>query len=97
SLPAWSEDELFSHTYNMVHVRPRSRSGRGGDPSAMASRVFAVLRETALGDNDYYNTQAELAFTRVCQLLHGIVDAQGAGLVFNLRDVAVCLKGIGDD
>ncbi len=73
-LPAWNRPELFSHTYNLVHVAPRSRDGAGGDVLAMAERVFSVLD---LGDNPYFKTQAFLAFTRVCRVLHGMVDKDG--------------------
>ncbi len=48
-----------------------------------------------LGDNDYYNTQAELIFTNLCRLLHGMVDERGFGLPFTMRDLAACLKEIG--
>src|SRR5690606_7356156 len=48
-----------------------------------------------LGDNEYYNTQAQMAFVNVVKLLHGMVDENGVGLPFVLQDVAVCLKGIG--
>lgn len=92
-LPAWNQPHVFSHTYNMVYVRPRTQSDAGGDPAAVAERVFSIL---PLGDNEYYNTQAQVVFTNVCRLLHGMVDDAGIGLVFTLRDVAVALKGIGD-
>jgi hypothetical protein len=93
SLPAWNQPSLFSHTYNMVHVEPRSPETSGGDPVLMAERVFSVL---PLGDNAYYNTQAQIFFTNLCKLLHGMVDDDGHGLPFTMRDVAVCLKGVGD-
>lgn len=90
-LPAWNRPELFSHTYNLVHVAPQSRNDAGGDVLAMAERVFSVLD---LGDNPYFKTQAFLAFTRVCRVLHGMVDKDGRGLPFNLRDVSVCIRGL---
>ena len=92
SLPAWNAPELFSHTYNLVHVTPRGPGPekRGGDPAVVAERVFSVL---PLGDNAFYNTQAKLAFTNLCRLLHGIVDDEWRGLPFTLRDLSVCLKG----
>jgi hypothetical protein len=90
-LPAWNRSELFSHTYNLVHVAPRSRDDAGGDVLAMAERVFSVLD---LGDNPYFKTQAFLAFTRVCRVLHGMVDKDGRGIPFNLRDVSVCIRGL---
>jgi hypothetical protein len=93
ALPAWNQPHLFSHRYNMLYVRPRTPTDRGGDPVATAERVFSVL---PLGDNEYYNVQGQLVFTNVCQLLHGMVDERGFGLPFTLRDVAVCLKGIGN-
>lgn len=93
SLPAWNQPQLFTHTYNMVYVRPRTRADSGGDPVATAQRVFSVL---PLGDNQYYNTQAEIVFTNLVKLLHGMVDASGDGLPFVMRDLAVCLKGIGN-
>ena len=90
-LPAWNRPELFSHTYNLVHVAPRSKDDAGGDVLAMAERVFSVLD---LGDNPYFKTQAFLAFTRVCRVLHGMVDKDGRGIPFNLRDVSVCIRGL---
>ena len=100
ALPAWNQPSIWSHTYNMVQVRPRkaAREGvpadTGGDPVAVAERVFSVL---TLGDNEYYNTQAQVVLTNVCRLLHGMVNELGDGLVFTLRDVAVCLKGVGSE
>ena len=35
-------------------------------------------------------------FTNLCRLLHGMVDAHGNGLPFTMRDVALCLKAIGN-
>src|SRR6266852_4785656 len=67
SLPAWNQPHLFSHTYNMVQVRPRTPTDPGGDPVPMAERVFSVL---SLGDNEYYNTQAQILFVNLCKLLH---------------------------
>jgi type IV secretory pathway TraG/TraD family ATPase VirD4 len=92
ALPAWNQPQVWSHTYNMLYVRPRSASDSGGDPVATAERVFAVL---PLGDNEYYNTQAQVLFVNLCRLLHGMVDANGRGLPFTVRDVAVCVKGVG--
>lgn len=97
ALPAWNNPSVFSHTYNMLYVRPAGTRGAddvGGDVAAVAERVFSVL---PLGDNEYYNTQAQVVFTNVCRLLHGMRDEAGNGVVFTLRDVAVCLKGIGAD
>lgn len=91
-LPAWSQPQIFSHTYNMVFVRPRSRADSGGDPVAVAERVYSVM---PLGDNEYYNVQGQIAFTNLCRLLHGMVDEDGNGLPFVLRDIAVCFKGMG--
>ncbi len=93
ALPAWNQPNLPSHTYNMVWVEPRTPDGDGGDPVAVAERVFSVL---PLGDNRYYNTQAQIMFTNLCQLLHGMVDARGFGRPFTMRDLAVCLKGVGN-
>jgi hypothetical protein len=93
ALPAWNQAHVWSHTYNMVYVRPRTPTDGGGDPVAVAERVFSVM---PLGDNEYYNTQAQVMFTNLCRVLHGLVDESGAGYVFTLRDVAVCLKGWGD-
>ncbi|MFT3714040.1 MAG: TraM recognition domain-containing protein [Archangium sp.] len=93
ALPAWNQPQLFSHTYNMVYVRPRRPGDAGGDPVAIAERVFSVM---PLGDNEYYNTQAQVMFTNLCRVLHGIVDEHGHGYVFSMRDLAVCLKGWGD-
>jgi type IV secretory pathway TraG/TraD family ATPase VirD4 len=93
ALPAWNQPHVFSHTYNMVYVRPRTPTDAGGDPVAVAERVFSVM---PLGDNEYYNTQAQVMFTLLCRVLHGMVDGAGNGFVFTLRDVAVCLKGWGD-
>jgi hypothetical protein len=93
ALPAWNQPNLPSHTYNMVWVEPWTPGGEGGDPVAVAERVFSVL---PLGDNRYYNTQAQLMFTNLCQLLHGMVDARGFGRPFTMRDLAVCLKGVGN-
>ena len=93
ALPAWNQPHVFSHSYNMVYVRPRSPTDAGGDPVAVAERVFSVM---PLGDNEYYNTQAQVMFTNLCRVLHGMVDDVGNGFVFSLRDVAVCLKGWGD-
>jgi hypothetical protein len=93
SLPAWNQPHLFSHSYNMVWVRPRSPGDAGGDPVATAERVFSVL---PLGDNEYYNTQAQIVFVNLCRLLHGMVDDRGVGIPFTLKDIAVCLKGIGN-
>ncbi len=92
ALPAWNQPSIPSHSYNMVWVDPRTPDSQGGDPAAVAERVFSVL---PLGDHDYYNTQAQLMFTNLCRLLHGMVDAEGNGLPFTMRDVALCLKAIG--
>lgn len=94
ALPAWNQPQLFTHSYNMVDVEPRSPDGPGGDPVVTAERVFSVL---PLGDNAYYNTQAQIFFTNVCKLLHGMVDGDGHGFPFTMRDIGVCLKGVGDD
>ena len=91
SLPAWNRPQLFSHTYNMVHVKPRTLEDPGGDVVAMAERVFSVF---TLGNNPYFVTQGYLAFSRICRLLHNILDARGFGVPFNLRDVALCLRGL---
>jgi type IV secretory pathway TraG/TraD family ATPase VirD4 len=93
ALPAWNQPAIPSHSYNMVWVDPRTPDGAGGDPAAVAERVFSVL---PLGDHHYYNTQAQLMFTNLCRLLHGMVDAGGRGLPFTMRDVALCLKAIGN-
>lgn len=90
-LPAWNRPELFSHSYNLVHVAPRSKEDAGGDVLAMAERVFSVFD---LGDNAYFKTQAFLAFTRICRVLHGMVEKDGRGIPFNLRDVSVCIRGL---
>lgn len=92
ALPAWNNPAVWSHSYNMLHVRPRSTTWRGGDVVAVAERVFSIL---PLGDNEYYNTQAQVMFTNVCRLLHGMVDEKGNGRAFTVNDVAFCLKGIG--
>lgn len=94
SLPAWNRPEIFSHTYNMVYVRPRSAKDTGGDPIATAERVFSVL---PLGNEPYYNTQAEILFTNLIKLLHGMVDEQGNGIPFVMRDLAVCINGAGSE
>lgn len=97
ALPAWNNSSVFSHTYNMLYVRPAGARGpddAGGDVAAVAERVFAVL---PLGDNEYYNTQAQVVFVNVCRVLHGMRDEAGRGLVFTMRDAAICLKGIGAD
>ena len=93
SLPAWNVPELFTHAYNMLYVRPRTPTSAGGDPVATAQRVFSVL---PMGDNVFYKTQAEVMFTNLCRLLHGMVDARGSGIPFVIRDVSVCLKAIGN-
>jgi hypothetical protein len=92
SLPAWNQPQIASHSYNMVYVKPRSPGSRGGDPVPMAERVFSVL---PLGDNEYYNTQAQILFVNVCKLLHGMVDERGFGLPFVMKDISVVLKGVG--
>lgn len=43
SLPAWNVADIFTHAYNMVHVRPRTPTSPGGDVVATAQRVFSVL------------------------------------------------------
>ena len=53
ALPAWNQQQLASHTYNMVYVRLRTRTDWGRAPAVTAERVFSVL---PLGDNEYYNT-----------------------------------------
>ena len=83
ALPAWNQQHLFSHSYNMLHVRPRRPGDAGGDPVATAERVFSVL---PLGDPEYYNVQGQRIFTNICRLLHGMVDERGHGLPFTLRD-----------
>jgi TraM recognition site of TraD and TraG len=93
SLPAWNVPQLVTHTYNMVYVRPRSATSPGGDPVAMAQRVFSVL---PIGNNDFYKTHAEVMFTNLCRLLHGMVDERGNGIQFVVRDISVCLKAIGN-
>jgi hypothetical protein len=92
ALPAWNQPRLPSGRYNMVYVRPAGAGDDGGDPVATAERVFSILQ---LGDNDYYNTQAEIMFVNLCKLLHDMVDEQGAGLPFVMMDLAVCFKGCG--
>ncbi len=92
SLPAWNQPQLFSHRYNLVWVRPRTATDAGGDVAAMAERVFRVM---PLGDNAYFNVQAELAFTNVCRMLHGMLDDRGCGKPFNVIDIATVLKGVG--
>jgi type IV secretory pathway TraG/TraD family ATPase VirD4 len=92
SLPAWNQPHLFTHSYNLVWVRPRTPTDRGGDPAATAERVFACM---PLGNNEYYNTQAQVMFTNLCKLLHGMVDESGNGLPFIARDLLVCFRGIG--
>lgn len=94
ALPAWNQPHVWSHSYNMVYVRPRTPDDAGGDPVAVAERVFSVM---PLGDNEYYNTQAQVMFTNLCRVLHGMVDEVGCGFVFTLRDVAILLKGWGDN
>ena len=94
SLPAWNRPEIFSHTYNMVYVRPRKPGDEGGDPMATAERVFSIL---PLGNEPYYNTQAEIFFTNLIKLLHGMVDERGNGIPFVIRDLAVCITGAGSD
>jgi len=91
SLPAWNRPQLFTHRYNLVYVRPRTPTDPGGDAAATAERVFDCL---PLGDNEYYNTQAQVMFTNLCKLLHGMVDSRGFGLPFVVRDVLVCFRGI---
>jgi type IV secretory pathway TraG/TraD family ATPase VirD4 len=93
SLPAWNAPQLFSHAYNMVHLRPRTAQDPGADPVALAQRVFSVL---PMGTNEFFKTQAEVMFTNLCRLLHGMVDEAGNGLVFVVRDISVCLKAIGN-
>ncbi len=92
ALPARNQPHIFSHAYNMVQVRPRTPTDSGGDPVATAERVFSVF---SLDDNQYYNTQAQIMFVNLCKLLHGMIDDKGAGLPFNMSDLAVCFKGIG--
>ena len=94
SLPAWNRPEIFSHTYNMVYVRPRAPGDEGGDPIATAERVFSVL---PLGNEPYYNTQAEILFANLIKLLHGIVDEGRNGIPFVMRDLAVCINGAGSE
>jgi hypothetical protein len=91
SLPAWNRPEVPTHTYNMVYVAPIG-SDRPGDPVATAERVFKVL---PMGDNVFYNQQAQIMFRNLCCALHGMLDANGNGIPFVMRDIAVCLKGVG--
>jgi hypothetical protein len=93
ALPAWNRPELPTHTYNMVYVEPRRPGSPGGDPVATAERVFKVL---PMGDNVFYNQQAQIMFRNLCRALHGLVDERGFGIPFAIRDVAVCLKGVGN-
>jgi hypothetical protein len=93
SLPAWNVPQVFSHSYNMVYVRPRTATSPGGDPVSTAQRVFSVL---PMGDNAFYKTHAEVIFTNLCRLLHGMVDERGNGIPFVVRDISVCLKAIGN-
>ncbi len=93
SLPAWNVPQFFTHAYNMVYVRPRTANSVGGDPVATAQRVFSVL---PMGDNPFYKTHAEVMFTNLCRLLHGMVDERGNGIPFVVRDISVCLKAIGN-
>lgn len=69
-LPAWNRPEVFTHTYNMLYVRPRSPGNQGGDASALAERVFKVL---PLGDNVYYNQQALIFWRNLLRAVHGVV------------------------
>jgi hypothetical protein len=59
----------------------------------VAQRVFSVL---PLDNNVFYRTQAEVMFTNLCRLLHGLVDDAGHCIPFVLRDVSVCLKAVGN-
>ncbi len=93
ALPAWNRPELPTHTYNMVYVEPRRPRSPGGDPVATAERVFKVL---PMGDNVFYNQQAQIMFRNLCRALHGMVDEHAVGIPFAMRDVAVCLKGVGN-
>ncbi len=92
ALPAWNRPQLFTHTYNMIHIRPGSDGRPGDDPAAIAERVFPIL---PLGDNPYYNAQAEVLFRNLVKLLHGMVDKEGP-IPFTLRDVSACVKGAGE-
>jgi hypothetical protein len=93
ALPAWNRP-LPTHTYNMVYVTPRSpKVPEGGDAIATAERVFKVL---PMGDNVFYNQQAQIMFRNLCRALHGMIDERGHGVPFVMRDVAICLKGIGN-
>ena len=94
ALPAWNRPEMPSHTYNMVYVEPRQPGKAGGDPVATAERVFVVL---PMGDNVFYNQQAQIMFRNLCRALHGMVDERGHGIPFVIRDIAVCLKGVGNN
>ena len=96
ALPAWDRPAIPTHSYNMVYVTPWSPAGRGGDPVAVAERVFSVL---PMGDNVFYNQQAQIFFKNLMKALHGMPDPARPdhGLPFSLRDVAVCLKGVAND
>ena len=92
ALPAWNRPGLESHSYNLLHVEPRGPGDPGGDPVAVAERVFSAL---PLGENPYYNAQALTMLTGLCRLFHGMADGEGRGLPFTMRDLSVCLKGVG--
>jgi hypothetical protein len=93
ALPAWNRPEIPTHYYNMLHVKPWSPDGAGGDAVAVAERVFSVL---PMGGNEYYDQQAQVFFKNLCRALHGMPDLArpGHGVSFTMRDVATCVKGV---
>ncbi len=94
SLPAWDEPTLFTHRYNLVWVKPRRGQNRGGNPTAVAERVFSVL---PVGDDTFYKTQGLTAFTSLVKVLHGMVDRNGDGQPFGIADLLVCIRGAAEE
>lgn len=103
ALPAWNRPHIFTHSYNMLQIEPQSPGSPGGDPVALAERTFKAL---PLGDNVFYNTQGLIFYRNLIRAAHGMLYTEedekrnpahkkGHGIPFNMRDIALCLKGVG--
>ncbi len=94
SLPAWNVPQLFTHTYNMLYVRPRTATSAGGDPvgdgtarllRASHGRQRVLTRRTRRSCSPTCVDSSTGWWTSGAMASHSV-----------LRDVSVCLKAIGN-
>ncbi|MCC6805784.1 MAG: type IV secretion system DNA-binding domain-containing protein [Deltaproteobacteria bacterium] len=79
-----------SHTYNPLYLRARSATDKGGDPLAVAERVFSVFKPEM--QELYYKNLGDSFFRSVICALHGIVDHKGESFPFTFEDVLEVLQ-----